>query len=609
MKSRFFVIALAYVLLPFAALAQSFEEKQTTASNIRMTVNNLGMIGNAFSGSYNLLEYSSAEYPANSNVEHLFQGGLWVGANVPGKGVVVSTGAVDDPSGYTTGKSGYEWTVEVGATLEERSTLLDNPRYDPRATSHQDFRSTFSDQNVTVPGTSIQIGGLENGPLGCVVDFEHYNWNFAFADFFTILNFTITNNSNDVWQDVYVGYWLDPVIRNVAVTAAGSGGSAFYNKGGSGYLPDDHLAYEWDAAGDVGRTNSYMGFKYLGSEKNGVFLHPDVDTSFKVHYNSWGFRDFGSALGAPNNDAQRYERLSDGLQDNADWATIQATIAAPSNRSILLSAGPYVTLMPGESINLAFATVFARRIDTGENPATDSPGQRANLEENLTWAQSAYNGEDSNFNGVLDPGEDADQNGTITRYILPSPPAIPKTKYVADDNTITIYWADNSETSVDPISKRQDFEGYRLYKTQAGWDVQGDQDIAAALKLVASWDSAGNQVAYDNGFKDIRLAEPVTFEGDDTEYVYKYEIDKITDGWQHGIALTAFDQGEPGANLESLETSRLANLKRVFTGRAPNNNFANGDPFVYPNPYYGSASWEGRQRFGRRPPHYVRQHP
>ena len=29
----------------------SFEERQTTAGNIRMTVNNLGMIGNAFRGS------------------------------------------------------------------------------------------------------------------------------------------------------------------------------------------------------------------------------------------------------------------------------------------------------------------------------------------------------------------------------------------------------------------------------------------------------------------------------------------------------------------------------------------------------------------------------
>ncbi len=593
MKIRIFTLILAVATLPLSLSAQSFEEKLTTASNVRMTINNLGMIGNAFRGSYNLLNYPSAEFPANSNVEHLFQGGIWVGADVPGKGVVVSTGAVDDPSGYSTGKAGYEWTTEVGSQLNERSSLLDNPRYDPAAVSHQDFVSTFSDQNVTVPGTSIQIQGLENGPLGAQVNFESYNWNFAFADFFTILNFTITNNSNDVWQNVYVGYWLDPVIRNVAVTAAGSGGSAFYNKGGSGYLEDDHLAYEFDAAGDIGRTESYMGFKYLGSEKNGVFLHPDVDTSFKVHYNSWSFRDFGSALGTPNNDNERYERLADGLQNNEDWPQLQQTLKAPSNRSILLSAGPYVTLMPGESINVAFACVFARKVDTGEPPTADSDAQRANLEENLTWAQSAYNGEDANFNGQLDPGEDADGNGRITRYILPSPPAIPDTRFEADDNQITIYWSDNAETSVDPISKRRDFEGYRVYMTEPGWDVQGENDIGAALRLVARWDSSGNRVGLDNGFTGVRLEEPVTFEDDPVEYHYRYVIDEIPDGWQHGVALTAFDQGEPEANLESLETSRLANLKRVFTGRPPNNNFANGDPFVYPNPYYGSASWEG----------------
>jgi hypothetical protein len=30
----------------------------------------------------------------------------------------------------------------------------------------------------------------------------------------------------------------------------------------------------------------------------------------------------------------------------------------------------------------------------------------------------SYNGEDKNFNGILDPGEDLDGNGRVTRYIL-----------------------------------------------------------------------------------------------------------------------------------------------------------------------------------------------
>ena len=81
----------------------SFEEKQTTAGNIRMTINNLGMIGNAFRGSYNVLNYSSCEFPAGSGIEHLFQGGLWIGGYINGSQVAVSTGAIDDASGLQQG--------------------------------------------------------------------------------------------------------------------------------------------------------------------------------------------------------------------------------------------------------------------------------------------------------------------------------------------------------------------------------------------------------------------------------------------------------------------------------------------------------------------------
>ena len=38
--------------------------------------------------------------------------------------------------------------------------------------------------------------------------------------------------------------------------------------------------------------------------------------------------------------------------------------------------------------------------------------------------------------------------------------------------------------------------------------------------------------------------------------------------------------------------ARSIRLKRVFPGEAPNDDFENGDPYVYPNPYYAGAAWE-----------------
>ena len=181
---------------------------------------------------------------------------------------------------------------------------------------------------------------------------------------------------------------------------------------------------------------------------------------------------------------------------------------------------------------------------------------------------------------------------------MPSPPNIPRTKIIAGENKIDVYWSNNAESSIDPISKKKDFEGYRLYKTALGFDVKQTQDIAKALKLVAEFDRADNTLFSNTGLQSIALPDSVTFGelgplDEPIYYHYKYTFDNLQNGWQHAIALTAFDQGDKVNNLESLESSTLPNIKRVFPGMPANDGFENGEPFVYPNPYYGLAAWEG----------------
>lgn len=576
-----------------AANAQaSFEERLTTAGNINMTVNNLGMIGNAFKGSYNVLGYSSCEFPKNSGIEHLFQGGLWIGCLLNNSQVVVTSGAMDDASGYSTGKANFEFSADIGSKITERSSLIDNPLYSTAAISHQDFLSDFTDKYTVVPGTNIPIQNHQF-PLGADVHFEAYNYNFNFANFFIILNYKITNNSTSTWDSVYIGYWKDGVVRNVNVTPPS--GSAFYNKGGNGYIDSLIIAYEFDATGDIGFTESYVGLKYLGAEDKDGFAYPGVRAGFTDHYNSWQFNNSADPLYfSPGDDNQKYGKLTAGLNKRSDWNTIiRPTLRQPNNRSHLMAVGPFRQVLPGESINVVFALVCAKKKEDGLPNTADTETQRFNLVQNSKFAQTAFNGEDVNFNGILDPGEDKDGDGKITRFILPAPPNIPTTKYVIAENSIDMYWTKRAEESVDPISKKKDFEGYRIYKTAVGFDVKGTQDVVAALNIVAEFDRNDNDLFSNTGFDAIKLAEPVMFEGDTNVYEYKYTFNNIQGGWQHAIALTAFDQGDDVNNLESLESSTLASVKRIFTGTPPNNDFKNGDPFVYPNPYYASAAWEG----------------
>ncbi|MFB1003754.1 MAG: hypothetical protein QMC70_06420, partial [Bacteroidia bacterium] len=90
---------------------------------------------------------------------------------------------------------------------------------------------------------------------------------------------------------------------------------------------------------------------------------------------------------------------------------------------------------------------------------------------------------------------------------------------------------------------------------------------------------------------------PATFEGDDTDYEYKFTVDNVLNGWQYAISVTAFDRGNEESNLESLESSPLANNFRAFAGKPVNKNLSTNAPFAYPNPYYAGASWEGKSSF------------
>jgi hypothetical protein len=589
-------LLVTFLFLHSVANAQdSYEEKVTTAANIGLTVSNIGLTGNCFKGNFNLNHAPSCEYPRGSGIEHLFEGGLWVGAVVNGQ-TLVSTGAIDDASGYSTGKSGFEFTAGAGSHLVERSSQVGNPLFSPYAISHQDFISDFTDSNITVPGTKILIQNHTN-PLDIAVHFEAYNWNYSFSDFFVILNFTIRNKGTHPLDSVYSGYWFDGVVRNINITPPG--GSPFFNKGGNGYIDSLHMAYCFDATGDTAFTRSYFGVKYLGAEDKTGFHTPGVDAT-QVYYNPWQYNNAADPIYfSPTNDNLRYNKLSQGLNtvNGLDFNDVLKTVKIAGNRATLISAGPYKTLNPGDSLNVVFAIVCARMTEDGNSVTADNLKQKAVFIKNAQWAQRTYNGEDANANGRLDPGEDRDHNTHITRYILPAPPDVPQVKIIPGDHKIDLYWSKNPEFSVDPISHKKDFEGYRIYKSKFGFDVKNIADVLNDMELVSQYDRSDDTISFNTGFDSIMLEKPVVFEGDTVKYYYKYTINNIEDGWQHAIAVTAFDQGDPANNLESLESSRSATLKRVFPGTPANNSIKTNAPFAYPNPYYAGAEWEGNRKF------------
>ncbi len=159
---------------------------------------------------------------------------------------------------------------------------------------------------------------IENhNPLGIAVHQECYAWDFPFANFFVIMNYTIKNVSNKYIDSVYVGLWTDAVVRNTKITSPRTGAS-FFNKGGDGFDDSLNIAYEFDATGDIGYTDSYVGIQFLGSTPSafGIF---NGDTS-AANFVSWQFRNTDDQnFFAPQNDFDRYKKLQGFFSTSNRW--------------------------------------------------------------------------------------------------------------------------------------------------------------------------------------------------------------------------------------------------------------------------------------------------
>ncbi len=574
----------------------SFDHQVIDPGNIGLYITNSGTFGRPDVRNTPTGE-PSMEYPINSGIEHLFEGGIWIGALVDGQ-YLVSTSAKDAASGYTTGLAGYEFTAEIGNTIQQRSLLTGSDFFSFNAISHEDMLIDFSDKNVVVPGTLITIAD-HTQPLNADVHLETYAWNYSFADYFVIFNYSITNSSPNVWDSVWCGMWSDIVVRNVNVST--DFGSAFFSHGGYGFIDTFYTNYGFDIDGDPGFTNSYGAIQFLGIEWRDQFIHPNNNSNLiangypaaDVNSNFWIFNSTATPpYNAPVNDVERYDKLKMGLNyvdpGIRDFLHDPSTSGGLTN---LISAGPMISVEPGETFHLVFGIICAKQVEVGgtSGEEMDTPEAQEILADHLSWSKRTYLGEDQNENGMLDIGEDLDEDAILDRYILPEPPATPKMKVLVNDRSVEIYWDNKAEFSIDPISKEMDFEGYRIYRTQVGDDF--NLNMINDANLIAQWDNPGNNIGFNNGNAAIKLTAPVIFEQD--TFYYKYTLDNLLNGWQYLIILTSFDSGNETLNIESLESSYVANAVQVFPGTTAAENHSTLEIGVYPNPYRINAAWDG----------------
>ncbi|MDP6533418.1 MAG: hypothetical protein QGH89_06290, partial [Candidatus Marinimicrobia bacterium] len=587
----------------------------TSVSQLGLTVTNFGILGNGWNKQDNKIlpscQYKQHTEILREQVEHFSYAGLWIGGKVDGE-KRVSTAIVDGV--FESGQEGFELfeTSEIEIRSSIASTADDSMAryYSPFAVSHQDFLTDFRDYGVN---TSDDNGIINHNPLGIDIHLESYAWNYTFADAFVILNYTITNASTATIEDLYAGLWMDASVANMNYTnkyEPGGGFTWYDNLDGFDKTSDDagykrDIGYQYDKDGDDGWAQSYIGVSMLGS----TTPRPYIGT----HYNQWVWTNSNNSdypnFSMPITDEERYEKMSSSVElgPGPPNYTDEGYPAVANSWLYLLSAGPFGSspanadssswsLAPGESCNVAFALVCGlwEGNGCGENSDEDCSVRRKNLHINHDWAQKAYDGEDINRNNILDEGEDLNDDGIIDRYVLPAPPPVPNMAIVVEDREVTVYWQNNAEDFVDPISREQDFEGYKI------WGARKTMDSNEEFSLLGEFDkddSTSASIGYNTGFEAVRIMDAEgnqdSVEVSGRYYHYKFVNTGVQNGWLNYYAVTAYDRGDPDSNLESLESSVYSNRKYVYPGVSAAVDSWTNNPSVYPNPFKGQAQWDG----------------
>lgn len=579
------------------SLLTDYDSSYTTIGKLGLTVTNFGTIGTRNARWRE--GQPSCEYPLGSRIEHIYQGGLWVGAEIRSSNpsrdglIAVSTGSSNTVS--TTTGYGFEFVSLPGTTVVQRSSLSESRYFDTTAISHQDFVGWYTD---TTPRDSSNED--RPVPLGITVRQESYAWNFPFADAFVLLNFMIYNTGVDTLDSVYVGLWDNAVVRNTNNVPPGTAG--YFEHGGNGYSDSLRMKYTFDYDGvpTPPAAGSYVGIKLLGMKPFPVGVDSLGNLGPKTYYNAWTFSttasgiqgywsprfDFGSLQG----ERSRYSRLSASMPASL----IPPLRTQPLNMTTLLSTGPFRSLRPGDSLQVVFAVICARKF--GPDPANlDTREQRKTLYANAMFAQQAYNGEDLYGDNIYRPELDLNGNGKLDHFVLPQPPHAPKVRVVVGNQNVTLYWdKSTSELSFNPITRRFDFEGYRIYRSNPGADVKDPENLLFNLSLIGEFDKPDDNIGYNTGFSRIKLAQPKRFPGDTVDYWYRFPPDgesiQHLNGWQYLYGVAAFNTGDSTTGLSSLESK--IELRRVIPG-ADTTSATNTKVGVYPNPYYAGAQWDG----------------
>ncbi len=321
--------------------------------NIWMNITNWGFFGNySIWGGLGMEdpEYPGAwapqaEYPANSNIQYLFQGALWLGAMVQEEGYEfprVSTGT----DGWVRPRINefYPPEGEPGEIIEQSTrpnayNRLGDYVTHPDATSEQDFQIIYTDtltESFYVNDDPIDGGHF---PLGIKIYQKSYAWSYNYAQNFIIIDWEIENIAGNYLKNLYVGLYIDADVGwegeppNWYTDDICGFQKYFYYERPDGEIDSTLINTAWIADNDGRPVSVGSGNEFTSPSITGVRVVRAPNPKLRTSFNWWISNadpdlDFGPAwtddgspggwtdtYGTPMGDSRKYFILSNGEFD------------------------------------------------------------------------------------------------------------------------------------------------------------------------------------------------------------------------------------------------------------------------------------------------------
>ncbi len=559
---------------------------------LAMTISNSGTFGTSSLGT-TIIDGEialSCEYPINSRIEYLFTGALWIGA-VVGRDTLVSVAA----EGWFGIK---EFFPDAGAAGEivVRTNLKNDPDYDPMAISEQDMICSFTDTFID-PGLTGEdpIDNRPHLPLNVAVRQSSYAWSYEYAEDFVLFDYKISNIGVFPIRDLYLAIYVDAVAYHKSIESEGfkddvCGFRRTVAMPADFCIDEDTVNIAWIADNDGDPVNGGWDFRSPVAV-TGTRVIRSPNDNLRYGFNWWisnsiasldfgprmagtadkPFRSFGSHLGTPTGDRNKYFVMSQSDFDYDQFFTSishtgEGYLAPPRpdaatdfadgyDTRYLLSFGPF-EVRPGDSLPITLAYLAGDNFhvhpndyanfydplnpqayydklnfdDFGlnarwaewifDNPGydTDGDGDSGKYCWNYFWADTSETDPSDSF--IVDSSKTYYSGDGVPDFRGAAPPPPPEITVIPGFGKVTLRWnGQESENAIDVFSDEKDFEGYRVYyaqdKRQSDFVMLASYDLEdyKIYEFVARFDS----VSW------VQVSIPVT--GDSLRALYGADFD------------------------------------------------------------------------------------